>query len=165
MDKPLLIGDIPTKFDRRYRTRDRERKDVSYDVNIARLTCTCDDFRRRRGHLSERDARRVCAHLYDKLYQTKVEQTFEPLVQLFIRYGREMLAYQSVDDAAGRCVVGLPFGDRQVRVIGVIRGKPILATYDCQTESWAGSETPLGTEEARAVIQRMRTAYPELFRQ
>jgi hypothetical protein len=34
-----------------------------------------------------------CAHFYDKLYQTKAERAFDPLVQLFIRYERNSCGF------------------------------------------------------------------------
>jgi hypothetical protein len=118
----LVIGNIPEKFDRVYAARDRENAAITYCVNIARLTCTCGDFTERQANLPPGDARRVCAHLYDKLYQTKAERAFDPLVQLFIRYGRKMLVYRTVDDAPGRFVIGFPFGPRHVRAIAVVEG-------------------------------------------
>ena len=72
------------------------------------------------------DARRVCEHLYDKLYATKVERTFDLLVQLCIRYGRRMMAYQVVRDDFGVLLVGQPFGPETVRAIGDMNGKPLL---------------------------------------
>ena len=126
----LVIDNIPENFDRRYAARDRENPTVTYDVNIARLSCTCRDFTEKRMNFPPGDVRRVCAHLYDKVYQTKAEQAFDPLVQLFIRYGREMLAYRTVSDALGRFVIGFPFGPRHLRAIAVVDGMPLLATYD-----------------------------------
>lgn len=88
----LVIEQIPEKFDRSYFARDRENPDIKYDVNIARLSCTCRDLTERRLTFPHGDVRRVCAHLYDKLYQTKAERDFDPLVQLFIRYGMDGLS-------------------------------------------------------------------------
>jgi hypothetical protein len=159
----LVIDNIPEKFDRLYSAWDRETPAISYDVNIARLSCTCRDFTEKRLNLPLGDVRRVCAHLYDKLYQTKAERAFDPLVQVFIRYGREMLTYRTVSDTLGRFVIGFPFGQRHLRAIAVIDGEPLLATYDLRQREWAQGETPLTPIRAAEVLERMRRAYPEAF--
>ena len=74
----LVIDNIPEKFNRLCAARDRENPAITYDVNIARLSCTCPDFTGKRLHFPPGDVRRVCAHLYDKLYQTKAERAFDP---------------------------------------------------------------------------------------
>lgn len=159
----LSVGSIPEKFNRVYVARDRENPATTYEVNVARLTCTCHDFIDKRMAFSPGDVRRVCEHLYDKLYQTKAERAVDPLVQLFIRYGRSMLTYQLVEDALGRFVIGLPFGPRYVRVIGVVEGRPLLATYDLEAEEWSGSETALTPTRAAEVLERGRRLYPAAF--
>lgn len=159
----LVIDSIPERFDRLYVASDRENPAIKYEVNIAHLSCTCRDFMEKRLTFPPRDVRRVCAHLYDKLYQTKAERAFEPLVQLFIRYGREMLTYRAVSDALGRFVIGFPFGPQQLRAIAVVDGKPLLATYDLGQRLWAQGETPLTPTRATEVLERMRRAYPEAF--
>jgi hypothetical protein len=157
----LVVNNISEKFDRVYAAKDRENPATTYDVNIARLTCTCHDFTGKRAHLPAGDVRRVCAHLYDKLSQTKAERAFDALVRLFIRYGREMLTYRLVDDALGRFVIGFPFGPRHLRAIAIVEGQPLLATYDLIEHEWSAGETPLTAERAAEVLERMRRAYPE----
>ncbi len=159
----LVVDNIPERFNRVYAARDREDLATKYEVNITRLTCTCRDFTGRRLHFPPGDVRRVCAHLYDKLYQTKAERAFDPLAQLFIRYGREMLTYRSVEDALGRFVVGFPFGPRYLRAIGIVEGHALLATYDLTDHAWSAGETPLTETRAAEVLDRMRRAYPEAF--
>lgn len=159
----LVVDNIPARFDRRYAARDRSNPAVTYDVNIARLSCTCRDFTDKRLTFPAGDVRRVCEHLYDKLYQTKAERSFDPLVQLFIRYGREMLAYRTVDDALGRFVIGFPFGPPHLRAIAIVDGMPLLATYDVAQRSWAEGETLLTPRRAAEVLERMQRVYPEVF--
>src|SRR5687767_9922669 len=88
----LTIGPLPAKYDRVYKSRDND--GVVYEVNVARLECTCAEFRSQRASFPAGDVRRVCPHLYEKLYSTKVERDFALIVQLFIRYGRRMLSYR-----------------------------------------------------------------------
>lgn len=159
----LVVDNIPDKFDRVYAAKDRENPAFKYDVNIARLSCTCRDFTGKRLHFPSGDVRRVCAHLYDKLYQTKAERDFDPLVQLFIRYGREMLTYRLIEDALGRFVVGFTFGPGFLRTIAIVEGQPLLATYDLTRQTWSDGETPLTPERAADVLERMRCSHPEAF--
>jgi hypothetical protein len=102
----------------------------------------------------------VCAHIYDKLYATKVERAFDPLLQLFIRYGRSMLSYQMVEDELGVLAIGQPYGPSVVRAIGALNGKPVVATYDLRTRPWSERETP-PNEIAAGIMRRMREAIPD----
>lgn len=156
MREYLTIGPLPAKFDRTYRAG-------NVTLNLARLECSCDDWTARRAAFPADDARRVCGHLYDKLYATKAERAFDAPLQLFIRYGRTMWTYQIVDDAFGTLVIGQPWPG-SVRALGVVEGKPLLATYQLAEEDWAGSETPMTAEVAARVLERLRAACPDAFR-
>lgn len=158
----LDIGPLPAKFDRVYRARDRH-SDVIHELNLARLQCSCPDWVSQRAGFPGDDARRVCAHIYDKLYSTKAEKPFNALQQLFIRYGRTMLAYRMVEDDLGVLVIGQPFDAGSIRAIGVINDKPILATYILQSAEWANGETDLSADVASRILERMRVAWPNAF--
>jgi hypothetical protein len=158
----LTVPAIPAKYDRIYKAPDRT-TDAVYDVNVARLECACPDFVANRAAFPPNDARRVCAHLYDKLYATKVERSFGPLVQLFIRYGRSMFDYRFIADDVGEFVIGQPFGPDFIRAIGVVQGKPIVATYDLRGQCWSTRDPYPPEELAAAVLARIRalpTDYP-----
>jgi hypothetical protein len=135
-----------------------------YQVNLARLLCTCPEFESQRAEFAPTDARRVCAHIYDKLYSTKAERTFEPIVQLFIRYGRGMRSYRLIADDLGLLVFGQPFGPASVRAIGVVNGSPVLATYNLNASQWSRGETELKATLAADILARMRTALPDAFK-
>jgi len=161
-DQYLTVPPLPTKFDRTYRARARD-TDAVYQVNLARLQCTCPDFESRRAGFAPADARRVCEHIYDKLYATKAERSFDLILQLFIRYGRSMYSYRIVADDIGRFVLGQPFGARSIRAIGVVGGNPVLATYNVDSREWSTGETDLSPKIAADILARMRTAFPEAF--
>ena len=131
----------------------------------ARLECSCSDFQSYRAVFPANDARRICAHIYEKLYSTKVERDFELIVQLLIRYGRRMLSYRLVADALGEFAIGQPFGPESVRAIGTVGGKPVLATYNIETEDWSSGETDLPSDVREAILERMRAAVPTAFGQ
>jgi hypothetical protein len=158
----LTIGPLPAKYDRAYKAPDRS-GDAVYEVNLAQLRCTCPDFVSRRSEFPATDARRVCAHIYDKLYATKVEREFTPLLQGFIRYGREMLLFRFLSDDLGTFVVGQPFGPGSVRAIGQVDGRMILATYNLASGEWSSGETDLTPQLAKQVLSRMRSALPDAF--
>ena len=158
----LIVGPIPARFDRTYKARDRG-SDAVYEVNLAHLECSCGEFRSRRASFPPNDARRVCDHIYDKLYATKMERSFDSIIQLFIRYGRTMYEYRVVTDDFGVLVVGRPFGPKVIRALGVVDGKPLLATYDAQAGAWSSGETDLNPILAARLLERMRSAGPEAF--
>jgi hypothetical protein len=120
-------------------------------------------FQSQRAAFPDDDASRVCEHLYDKLCSTKVTRAFELLAQLFIRYGRRMLAYQVVQDDFGVLLIGQPFGPDTVRAIGDMHGKPLLATYNVRHDDWQSGETPLTGEQQQAVLARMRRVLAGAF--
>jgi hypothetical protein len=156
----LIISPLPAKCDRIYKARARD-SDAVYDVNLARLECSCPEWQSERAGFPAADARRVCEHIYDKLYATKVERSFDPLLQLFIRYGRRMFSYRVIRDDLGAFIVGQPFGPGVVRVIGDVQGKPILATYNVRAGEWASGETDLSADLARRLFERASAAFPE----
>jgi hypothetical protein len=137
-ESPLLLS-IPAaaaRFDRTYKARGRLDPDSIYQVNVARLECTCSEFVHRRARFPERDVRRVCDHLYDKLYQTKVETDFSELLRMFIRYARPMTAYAIATSGAEAYVFGHPFGPHALRILGVWVGGSATATYDFGRNYW-----------------------------
>lgn len=162
VNQRLIVGQILPKYDRTYRAADRE-SSATYEVNVARLTCTCPEFNSTRTAFPPDDARRVCAHIYDKLYSTKVERSFDPIVQLFIRYGRTMPDYRVVEDDFGQLVIGQPFGPRFIRAIGLVDQKAVLATYDLRAGEWSQGETELSPEIEAGILARMRGCFPKVF--
>lgn len=157
----VIISPLPPKYDRTYNARARD-SDAVYGVNLARLECSCPEWQSQRVGFPLGDARRVCAHIYDKLSATKVERTFDPLLQLFIRYGRSMFSYRVITDALGLFVLGQPFGPGVVRVLGVVREKPILATYNARAGEWASGETDLSADLSARILERIRATFPEI---
>jgi hypothetical protein len=65
----LVVGDIPQNFNRAYAARARENPATMYEVNVARLTCTCPDFTAKRLDFPPGDVRRVCSHLYPEAFR------------------------------------------------------------------------------------------------
>lgn len=159
----ITIGPLPAKYDRVYSARDRS-CDAMYEVNIAQLRCSCPEHKERRAAFPIDDARRVCEHLYDKLYATKVDRDLSALARLFIRYGRRMYEYRMVHDDSGALVIGQPFGAGRVRVLGLIGDTPVVATYEVGPGHWVSGETTLDARMAAIILERMRRTYPEAFR-
>ena len=165
LPRRFQIGPLPEKYNRPYLARDRNGVDT-YELRLSTLACSCADFRDNRAGFPETDPRRVCAHLYDKLYSTKVEREFDPVVQLFIRYGRNMLTLRVVDEPDCVLVIGQPFDARTIRAIGAIGGSlgsQLLATYNARSAEWADGDTRLNPETASRVLAEMRKAFPDAF--
>ena len=162
LPRRFQIAPLPQKYHRGYVARDRNGLDT-YDLSLRELSCTCADFLKNRTGFPGTDPRRVCVHLYDKLYSTKAERNFDPVVQLFIRYGRNMLTARTVDEPDCVLVMGQPFDAGTVRAIGAIHGLLLLAIYDARSGEWASGETVLGPETASRVLGEMRAAFPEAF--
>jgi len=158
----LTIEPLPAQFDRIYSVRGRK-SDTAYDVNPARLVCSCPDWTSQRSSLPPGDVRRVCEHLYDRLYATKAERSFSPLQRLFIRYGRSMCTCRVVVNERGVLVVGQPFSPGVVRGIGVIDGKSIVATYDAHDREWSSLTDDLSDELSGWILDQMRATLPEAF--
>ena len=89
------------------------------------------------------------AHLYDKLYQTKVEQGFEPVVQLIIRFARSCQSFHRVNAADADIVFGFSSGHPWVRVLAIFGNvrspnrfdeNVIAASYDVEKGRWPDLE-------------------------
>jgi hypothetical protein len=159
----LTVGPIPARFDRAYKTSGRS-GDETYQVNVARLECTCPGWQAQRAMFPADDARRVCEHLYDKLNSTKAERAFDRLVQLFICYGRTMYAYRVLLDDHGTFLIGQPFGPNAVRAIGVTNDdKPVLATYNLRENEWSSGESDMDKDLAAHILVMMRMTLPQAF--
>ena len=158
----LTVAQIDSKYDKIYRGRDRETDEI-YEVNVARLECTCPEWRSQRSAFAPNDVRRVCAHLYDNSRLRKIEKTWTRIQQLFIRYGRTMLAVRMTEDEHGVLAIGEPFAPHYVRAIGEMQGKPVVATYDVRAKEWSDREQDPEPHIASYALDRMRAVFPELF--
>lgn len=62
--------------------------DTNYSVNCARMTCTCEDFKKRRENLAVNDPLRACKHIFRKLDQLGVEAQCDELAWALAKAGR-----------------------------------------------------------------------------
>ena len=157
----LVLGAIGPKFDKLYRVRGNG--DEIFQVNVARLECSCPEWHEKRSTFATGDLRRVCSHVLEKLYTTKVEKNLTLLQQLFVRHGRTMLDCRAVVDSLGAFVVGQPFGPGSIRAIGESSGKPVLATFNFHGRDWSQGESPLSVKMHADLLRLMRTSCPEMF--
>jgi hypothetical protein len=154
-DQFLDVGEIDEKFDRTYKAHSRSQKDVIYMVNVKKLSCTCPDFVKNRSHYAERDVRRVCAHIYDKLYQTKVEKNFNPLLQLIIRYARKERNFHKLKTDNGDFVFGFSKNSPWIKVIAIISNTPQIGSFNILEDRWAYDEEPECLEEIKGQILKL----------
>jgi hypothetical protein len=156
----LTVGSIPDKYDKTYRVRGRN-EDV-FDVNPARLECSCEDFRTHRSQFDPHDARRVCEHLYGKLN----DKSLSPIVSLFVRYGRTMYDCVLLQTTDITLVLGRSRGRATLRAVATIRDKPSVLTYDPDAGGWGSSlgwDEPDTPEIADLVLARLKEAFPASF--
>ncbi len=136
----LNVGPIDPKFNRIYKAHSRSDPNKSYEVNVAQLTCTCLNFQSSRAEHVPGDVRRVCAHLYDKLYQTKAEKSFEPVIQLIIRYGRKEHHFHRVQSAGSDIVFGFSSLVPWVRMLAIFGNDSVLGSYSLAENRWVGDD-------------------------
>jgi len=74
-----------------------------------------------------------------------------------------MYTYRIVTDDLGVLVFGRPFGARLVRALGVVDGKPLLATYNVDAGAWSRGETDLSPALAVQILERMQSTFAEAF--
>jgi hypothetical protein len=60
---------------------------VTYQINLATLTCSCSDFVKRRASFDSRDARRVCKHLRREMERDHLLDRFGDLARIVILGG------------------------------------------------------------------------------
>jgi hypothetical protein len=49
-----------------------------------------------------------------------------------------------------------------VRVLGVVQGKPVLATYNTRAGEWASGETNLSPDLSAGILERIKSTFPEI---
>lgn len=136
----IELPTIPDKFKRIYRAKARDGGE-KYDVNLRALTCSCPEFISTRSNWPERDLRRVCEHIYDKLYQTKVERDFDSLSRLLIRYGRSIERFYEYNDAEVYALAGFSQGfDTLFRIFARVGDDVVMDTLDIHFRVWEYSE-------------------------
>lgn len=159
--KHLTVPTIALKYDRLYRARDRDSQ-VSYEVNVARLECSCPDWSVNRYHLPPNDVRRICEHLKDSRIGY-IEKEWPLMLQLYIRYGRTMIDVSMVEDERGFLAIGRPFAPHYVRAIGVMGEKPVVVTFNVEKDDWSDRERTPDPDVAEYAIAHMRAALREVF--
>ncbi|HEV58425.1 MAG TPA: hypothetical protein ENN87_13185 [Phycisphaerales bacterium] len=152
----ITVGNIDPKYDRLYKAASRSEQGKWYKVNVQRLTCSCPDWQKRRSAYPPGDVRRVCKHVYDKLYQTGVEKHFDDIVRLLIRYGRRDRHFFRVDNARGTFVFGFTPGVPWVRVFAKVKGESVVGSYNMDEHRWAYDEVP---QYERLLVQEIRAVF------
>jgi hypothetical protein len=152
----ISVGSIDPKHDRVYRARSRSRGGKTYEVNVQKLTCTCPDFSKRRSGYPAGDVRRVCSHIYDKLYETKVERGFDPIVGLIIRYRRKETCFHHVENGLGIFVFGFKEGAAWVKVFAKIGREQLIGSYNLDEDRWAYGDVP---KREKVLKQQIREVF------
>lgn len=150
----FFIEPIPDKYDREYRIQSRKIQGVDYHVNVARLTCTCEDFEKSRRSFNPQDIRRVCRHLYAKLWELKIERRFDPLLRLMIRHGRRYRRFHHVVEGNNDIVFGYSRRSSKVTIFALLDEHEIVAAYDLDRDTWADTPASAYSSMLRDKIKR-----------
>lgn len=138
----IKVPTIPEKFNRTYKARSRSEPEKIYEVNVKHLSCTCKGFLQYRASYENNDVRRVCPHIYDKLYQTKVEQTFPHILRLVIRYGRNDKNFKTLEDNDGEFLFGYSPNSFWVRIFANVGGVTSVGLYNLKENRWGYEDIP-----------------------
>ena len=65
----------------------QDKKNV-YEINLKKMTCTCDDFKKNRTIFENDDARRACKHIRDKLKIKRLLSEHDDLTECVVAYGK-----------------------------------------------------------------------------
>jgi hypothetical protein len=84
-ERAIALVPLPSAFDRNVTVKSLSERGRTYEVNPGRLTCTCEDFERRRTLLPAHDIRRVCKHLGRTLEATNALTLYDEVAQALIR--------------------------------------------------------------------------------
>ena len=88
VEKVVELAPLPGEFDRVLKLKSHSAPHRVYDVNLARLECSCTDFSEHRQIFASRDVRRVCKHLRMLLERRKAVDFFDEVGQAILRPSR-----------------------------------------------------------------------------
>lgn len=138
----LHVGAIPDRYNRSYAVRSTRHVGMTYQVNPARLSCTCSGFRKSRDSFAHDDVRRVCRHIYAKLRELKIERDFDPLIRLVLRYGRAYRRFHALENEQGNFIFAFSSRTAAIKVFALIGSEGVFATYDLDTDEWFHGSAP-----------------------
>jgi hypothetical protein len=141
-DRDIVLAPLAADLDRVLKLKSQAAPDHFYDLNLARLECSCEDFVDNRARWPLGDIRRVCKHLRMLLYRRQVLDVFDEVAQVLLRPTRRSglrvqtgireVSFHSYMAADGEVVLGREAGSAWTSVItrrGRKHVEPKLARY------------------------------------
>lgn len=143
----------------------KELKCGRYKVNLYALTCTCKEyFVNNELHISRRDLRRVCKHIYEQLKNEKI--SFDKLTWLLLEdqleHGDQLLIKKKV--GKNEIVIGFEDLIRMENInvyvrmpkkkeVDVFSGEHKRFKYDLNNKCWENNQKPPQTYELETVVK------------
>lgn len=168
-ERAIALVPLPPAFDRNVIVRSRSNKGRTYQVNPGRLTCTCDDFERRRTLLPAHDIRRVCKHLGRTLEATNALTFYDEVAQALIRpqnasqkhlieHGVDAERFVVLPDAADEIVLALRSDNAWVAVVTRRGTKARIKkykrySYNVDERRWSYGSAPFADSDIRHAIR------------
>ncbi|WP_140048489.1 hypothetical protein [Thioflexithrix psekupsensis] len=120
----------------------RSSDEKNYLVDLHHLTCTCSDWQQRRANYPAADIRRICKHLYEKLYHQGLEADLPVTLRLALQNGRKETCFQRIENEHGDFLIGFTPHSFWVKVFACIQNEPIIAIYRLDLDGWAYGKQP-----------------------
>jgi len=151
----------PLAFSATVRVSDNSDPGESHSVDLAELTCTCGDFRRRRSRLPPESVGRVCAHLSKALEEAGVTAAYDDLMRGIVESGPTHPSYYELRLSNGDLVAIGHDPDSDYFDV-VARARPSNGGsegaspstpyrhygYSRSSKQWVGAGRPSGSTEA-----------------
>lgn len=115
-----------------------------YRINPHDLSCTCPEWRERRGMHSPGDIRRVCRHIFQELCELEIEKEFDIPIRLALRQLRCCENVCRLSGPLGTLIMGKDLDSDWVNVTGLFQGTPVVAGWNLHENRWAYDERPAG---------------------
>lgn len=150
----IQLPRLQAEYDQAYLAASRSSDEKVYEVNLHQLTCTCADWKKRRATYPIADIRRVCKHLYEKLYHQGLEAELPIVLRLALQHGRKEWCFQRICTEQGDFILAFNPQSVWVKVFACIKQLPIIATYRLDEDRWAYGRQPPHSCLLQAQIDR-----------
>lgn len=147
-----LIPSLPVWTNRIYLSKE-------FKINLFKLECTCDDYKKRSKFFKKRDVRKVCRHIYWKLISTQVKEELDDLTKLMLeavhKYGVKYI--YKVPFVSTDIYFGFSDDEKWLNVYAKDNyDRWRKWGYNVLEHRWSYNSKPINHEEIKYEIQKFR---------